>query len=80
MKTKLLEHFKERIVIAEIDGKADVVTFTKTVHMLLHEFHKSPRKSDPQKEKLRLIQTAGKLIRTDLKQIPKKRKVLSKHR
>lgn len=39
MKTKLLEHFGDKIIITDIDGKPNVVTFRATAMAILQEFH-----------------------------------------
>ena len=69
MKKRLLEHFKERIIITELDGKANVVTFRSTASHILHQFYDSPKNDDSEAEKLRLIETAAKLIKNDIKSV-----------
>ena len=39
IKSKLLKHFAESIIIAEINGKPNVVTFYSTAYRILHDFH-----------------------------------------
>ena len=39
MKARLQEHFGDQIIITEINGKPNVVTFRSTVDNILHDFH-----------------------------------------
>ena len=38
MKNRLKEHFGDKIIISEINGKQNVVTFRNTVRSILQEF------------------------------------------
>ena len=66
MKEKLYEKFGDKIIITEINGKANVVTFRTTAKVLLHDFYSAP-KADDENEKLRLVKTAAAMIRNDIK-------------
>ena len=66
-KRKLADHFGSRIVIASINGKADVVTFRSTASTILREFYDTPKHSDWEEEKLRIVHTAADLIKNDIK-------------
>ena len=69
-KTKLKEYFGDRIIIAEINGKADVVTFLTTASTILQEYHKQRKDGlDTESEKMCIIETAAKLIKCDIKSI-----------
>ena len=67
MRSKLKEHFGDNIVIAHINGKSDVVTFRNTAATILQDFYNSRQKPDLSTEKIRLVQTASKLIKSDIK-------------
>ena len=43
MKTKMQQHFGEKLVIAELNGKADVVTLRPTASKILQEFYHTGR-------------------------------------
>ena len=64
MKAKLLQHFGDQILITEINGKANVVTFRSTAETILQEFH-AHQKDYPEQEKKYIIQAAAKLIKND---------------
>lgn len=72
MKTKLLEYFGEKIIITDINGKPNVVTFRTTATAILQEFHFREHQGelDINEEKMNIIKTAAKLIKNDLKSIP----------
>ena len=67
MKKRLIDHFKDRIIITELAGKSNVVTFRSTASVILHQFYESPKNEDSESEKYRLIETAAKLIKNDAK-------------
>lgn len=68
MKTELKKHFRERIVILELNGKPNVVTFHTTVAKIVQDFHCQQQKSTLN-ETVQIIDTAAKLIRNDIKDI-----------
>ena len=67
MYSKLKEHFGDHIVITHINGKSNVVTFRNTAAAILQDFYNSPQKHDLSSGKIRLVQTASKLIMSDIK-------------
>ena len=67
MNKRLIDHFKDRIIITELAGKSNVVTFRSTASVILHQFYESPKNEDSESEKYRLIETAAKLIKNDAK-------------
>ena len=70
MKSRLLEHFKDKIIVTEINGKHNVVTFLSTAKCILHEFYAQSRSTDnSESEAIRIIETAAKLIKNDIKGI-----------
>ena len=69
MKTKLKEHFGERIVQTEINGKPNVVTFRTTARVVLQDYYSKQQQQDTAEEKIKLVQAAAKLIKEDIKAI-----------
>jgi len=69
MKSKLMEHFGDNIIITELNGKPNVVTFRRTAANILHDFYKEQKKEDPNIEKIRMINTVAKLIKSDIKAV-----------
>ena len=69
MHQKLKEHFGERIILTEINGKPNVVTFRNRAKAVLHNFYSQQRGDDPDTEKIRIVETASKLIRDDIKAV-----------
>ena len=67
MKEKLKEHFGVNIVIASINGKADVITFRSTASTILQNVYGASRDADPEVDKIRVIKAAADLIKTDIK-------------
>ncbi len=62
-------YFGDSIVITHVNGKSNVVTFRSTAKAVLQEFCISQQRSDPNTEKLRFVQTAAKLIMSDIKSV-----------
>ena len=69
MKKKLIDHFGDSIIISELDGKANVVTFKSAAHSILNTFYNRQKKNDCESEKTAIIKTAAKLIQSDIKDI-----------
>ena len=67
MKMKLEGHFGNEVLITNVHGKADVVTFKTTAAAILDTFYQAPKETNPEAEKLRIIDTASKLIKNDIK-------------
>lgn len=66
MKAKIKEHFGDQIIITELNGRANVVTFRSTAETVLQEFQ-ARQKDHPEQEKQHIIETADKLIKKDIK-------------
>ena len=71
MKTRLLEHFGNRIVQTEINGKPNVITFRTTARVVLQDYYskQQQQKQNTAEEKIKLVQAAAKLIKEDIKAI-----------
>ena len=72
MKKKLQEYFGDDVIIGNADGKSDVVTFVTTAKKILAEFYETvdSTSDDIEKQKLRIIETAAKFIKSDVKSQP----------
>ena len=68
MQQRLREHFGNKIIQTEINGKPNVVTFRNKAREVLYDFY-SQRDIDPEKDKIRIIKTANKLIKDDIKAV-----------
>ena len=68
MKKRQIKH--SAVVISEINGKSDVVTFKTTASEILHEFDRQPKEEDLSVKKKRIVETAAKLILNDIKSFP----------
>ena len=62
-----LKSILEIVLLQHISGKSNVVTFRNTAAAILQDFYNSQQKPDLSSEKIRLIQTASKLIMSDIK-------------
>lgn len=70
LKAKIEEYFGDQIILTEINGKHNVVTFRSTAENILNEFHAANQKSvDQESEKLNIIKAAARLIKNDIKAI-----------
>ena len=69
IKHKLQEQLKDGIVITYINGKPNVITFRTTTAKILQNFYNEQRCSDPPGEKERIVLTAEKLLKTDIKEM-----------
>jgi hypothetical protein len=69
MKEQIKKQFGNNIMITEISGMANIVTFRSTASTILQDFHKHPQNETCDEEKNRIIQTAAKLIKNDIKSL-----------
>ena len=71
MKTRLQEHFGERIVQTEINGKPNIITFRTTATAVLQNYYSKQQqeKENTTEEKIKLGQAAAKLIKEYIKAI-----------
>ena len=69
MKACLLERYGTDVVIAEIDGKEDVVALKASATKIIQDFHRDGRDEDDDMEKRRLIKTAANLILSDIREV-----------
>ena len=69
MKQKLERLFGDGIVITCIRGKQNVVIFRSTAEKYSKQFAECKKETSHEKEKLRIIQTAAKLLLSDIKKV-----------
>ena len=67
MKDRVIKKFGTDVIITDINGKADVVTFCLTAKSILHDFYKQQKKEDPEAEKAAIITAASRIIRSEIK-------------
>ena len=69
IKTKLKEHFGDRIFISGEVGNADIVTLTDTASSILRHYSKSQASSltEEEEQEFNIIATAAKLINSDIR-------------
>ena len=59
MKKKLEEHFRESMIITEINGIQNVVTLRNTASSILHDFYKRHKTDDSQTGKNRTFENSS---------------------
>ena len=69
MKKRITEHFGNKVIISEINGKPNVVTLRSNAASILHEFYDRPKQQDADAERRRNIETAANLIKNDIKMV-----------
>ena len=69
IKQKLKEEFGDEIIITQLNVKPDVVTFRTSASSIMFKFYNEQRMKDSKSEVMRIIQTAAKLIRSEIKSI-----------
>lgn len=66
MKKRVQTYFGSDIIITEVNGKPNIVTFRRTASSILNEFYRRPSAKSLEEEKLSMIGTAAKLIKADI--------------
>ena len=69
IKSKMQDHFKDKIVITTIHVIDNVVNFKQTAQSVINEFYYKPREENYEEERKRIIETAAKLIKDNIKSI-----------
>ena len=69
IKHKFQEQLKGEIVITEINGKLNVVTFWTATAKILQDFYNKQGCSDPTGEKERIILAPAKLLKLEIKEM-----------
>ena len=67
MKSRLIEHFGERLFVTDEKGKKCIVTLQRTASLLIQSLYKESKDSNPETQKRNIIETAAKLIKNDIK-------------
>ena len=62
MKRRLPDYFAEKVIITEMKGKPNIITLRSTDSDILQKFYSLPKPEDCEIQKLRVIETAAKLI------------------
>ena len=62
LKKKIIERFGDNVVIAEIDGRPDVITMRPTMTQILHNFYYERKKNSTHKEEMGLVKGAATKI------------------
>ena len=65
----------DSILITTINGKSNVVTFRYTADSIINEFYSQPHSDDSYVEKLKIVQTAVKLLQSDTKRVEQQRDI-----
>ena len=68
LKSKLVKHYEESIFIAYQVGLNDIVTFREKTSSILRDYFRQPE-NDEEAQKRAIIQTAAKLIKSDIKSL-----------
>ena len=66
-KKRLVDQFKDQIIITVRDDNSNVMTFIYMTDHILHQFYESPKQEDIVSEKYRIIETVAKLINNSIK-------------
>ena len=67
MKKRLKEYFGNKIIMTDINGNPNVIAFYSTASAIPQQFYQQQRNEDTEKEKLRLVEAAVKIIKNDIK-------------
>ena len=67
MQIKIKEHFGDRVLMTARGSKDCVVTLRDTASSALHAFHKQCKAENAEDEKQSIVETAAKLIESDVK-------------
>ncbi|XP_060562092.1 uncharacterized protein LOC132721742, partial [Ruditapes philippinarum] len=66
MKKKIIEHFGNEVIISSIDGKNDIVSLKSNASAIIHSFYEDLQGQSDEEKKIRILETAGKLLKADI--------------
>lgn len=70
MKKKLQDHFGEKIIFTDINGKQNVVTMRTTAKVILQDYYATQQKeTNTNEEKLNLLKAAAQILKQDIKDL-----------
>ena len=70
LKFRLLEYYGDSVVVAEVAGFHDIVTFRRKTSQILHDYFNKPNKDNEEsRHKTAIIEAAAKFIKSDIKGI-----------
>ena len=69
MQLILQEYFGDRVILTEVNGKQNVVTFRNKAEAVLREFYSQNENEDPDTDKASIVEAAAKLIRVGIKAV-----------
>ena len=69
LKSRLLEHYVDSVLVAEVAGFHDIVTFRRKTSQILHDYFNKPNEDDEEAHKSAIIEAAAKFIKSDIKGI-----------
>ena len=67
LKQKLQEYYKEFIFFVEVEGRSNVVCFKNMAQYIIHEKWHSEKKANIEDEAERIVITAEKIIRAEIR-------------
>ena len=68
LKKRMLNDYKDQVVVNNVDRRPDVITFASTASKFLQDFHKdNSNNRNLEEEKMRIVKAAGDIIRNDIK-------------
>ena len=66
---KLEQELGEDVLISKKNGKSNVVTIRNAAKKLLYDYHSNAKTLDTEKDKLGFLETAAKLVESDIKEM-----------
>ena len=69
LKQKLLDHYKDAIFFAEVEGRHNVICFKNMAKHIINEKWYSERKDNVEEETERIIKTAARLIQAQIREV-----------
>ncbi len=67
MQDQIEKKFSDKVIITHVNGKPNVVTMWSNARNILLEFKSQPKTDNTQQEKDKIIRTAVKLLKNDIK-------------
>lgn len=69
MKKRLMVHFKDEIIIFDKYGTSGVITLRDTTNKIMQDFYHHSKFQDAEEERLSILTTAAKLLKSEIRSI-----------
>lgn len=69
MNKRLVNHSGEKLTVISDPGRSDVLSLKSSIESIILNFYKKTAKLSAEEEKIRIVETAAEIIRSDIRNV-----------